>query len=217
LIGCPQKSGKVVMGTLMDENKTERGEVMHFKMTFVGLLIVLLLIPGCIRSVQGSADQRRATIDQMEKKTLEELYIQRPASREMLQRAAGYAVFSNITGQYVFFGGGGGYGVAVYKDTTQRVYMKMAQVGVGLGLGLQDIRVIFVFHTNLVLDRFIYQGWDFGGQIDVAATSEGKGGSLGGEISVYPGVDVYTLTKSGLMAKVNLVGTKYWKDKVLNY
>ena len=181
-----------------------------------GLLCLSLLIAGCIGPVRGTVQEKRAAIDTMAKQTLQDLYLQSASAEEKIRRAAGYAVFSNVNAQVVFLGGGGGYGVAVYNDTGRRMYMKMAQVGVGFGLGVQDIRVVFVFHTTAALDRFIYQGWDFGAQADAAARSEGKGGSAGGEVSITSDMDAYTLTKSGLLAKINLAGTKYWLDKSLN-
>lgn len=182
----------------------------------LGLLCLTLLVTACIGPVRGTVQEKRSAIDSMAKQTLQDLYLQSASAEEKIRRAAGYAVFSNINAQVLFVGGGGGYGVAVYSDTGRRMYMKMAQVGVGLGLGVQDIRVIFVFHTTAALDRFVYQGWDFGAQADAAARSEGKGGSAGGEVSITSDMDAYTLTKSGLLAKINLAGTKYWLDKSLN-
>lgn len=182
-----------------------------------GLLGLLLLLAGCLGPMRGTVEEKRAAIDEMKNQALQDLYLQNLSAEEDIRRSAGYAVFSNVNALALFVGGGGGYGVAVYQDTGRKVYMKMAQVGVGLGLGVQDIRVIFVFHTTAALDRFVYQGWDFGAQADAAARSEGKGGSAGGEFSISSDMDAYTLTKSGLLAKINLSGTKYWQDKSLNY
>lgn len=181
-------------------------------------LLLLLLLAGCMGPTRGSIEEKRAAIDDMAAKTLQQLYLQNATAQEKIEkRAAGYAVFSNINAQALLVGGGGGYGVAVSKDSGQRVYMKMAQVGVGLGLGVQDVRVVFVFYSNLALDRFVYQGWDFSAQADAAAKSDTKGGAAGGEISISSDMEAYTMTESGLLAKINLAGTKYWTDKSLNY
>jgi len=182
-----------------------------------GSLCLILLLAGCLGPTRGSVAEKQAAIDVMKTQALQDLYVQNLSAEESIRRSAGYAVFSNINAQALFLGGGGGYGVATYRDTGRKIYMKMAQVGLGLGLGVQDIRVIFVFHTTAALDRFIYQGWDFGGQADAAAKSDTKGGSASGEVSIASNMDVYTLTKSGLLAKINLAGTKYWQDKELNY
>ncbi len=184
----------------------------------IWILGAALFLAGCLGPVRGTVEEKRATIDSMAAETLERLYLLNAGAQEKIQRrAAGYAVFSNVNAQALFLGGGGGYGVAVNKESGQRSYMKMAQVGVGLGLGIQDVRVVFVFYTNAALDRFVYQGWDFAAQADAAAKSDTKGGSAGGEISITSDMDAYTLTESGLLAKINLAGTKYWLDKALNY
>jgi lipid-binding SYLF domain-containing protein len=180
------------------------------------LLGMVLLLAGCLGPARGSVEDKRAAIDAMKDKTLEELYLVNLSAEEKIRRSAGYAVFSNINAQAVFLGGGGGYGVAVSKDSGRKVYMKMAQVGVGLGLGVQDIRVVFVFYTTAALDRFVFQGWDFGAQADAVAKSDDKGGSASGEVSITSDMDAYTLTESGLLAKINLAGTKYWMDNSLN-
>lgn len=178
------------------------------------LLIALSLVacsaPGKTRSEQI------ATVQKMKNDTLKELYRQRPSAKGVVSRAYGYAVFSNVSGQYVFFGGGSGYGVAVNKQTGKQTYMQMAQVGVGFGLGLQDIRVVFVFHSSKAFNDFVESGWEFGGQADAAAKAAEKGGSSTGEMSVSKEIDVYTMTETGLLAKVNMSGTKYWKDSDLN-
>lgn len=186
------------------------------KLAGLVLLGLVLLLTGCLGPMRGTVEEKRSAIDSMRTRTLQDLYLQSHSAEEKIRRAAGYAVFSNVNAQVLFVGGGGGYGVAVYSDTGRKVYMKMAQAGVGLGLGVQDIRVVFVFHTTAALDRFVYQGWDFGVQADAAARSEGKGGSAGGEVSITSDMDAYTLTKSGLLAKLNLAGTKYWQDRSLN-
>ncbi|MCK5668437.1 MAG: hypothetical protein KAI15_05080, partial [Gammaproteobacteria bacterium] len=96
-------------------------------------------------------------------------------------------------------------------------YMRMAQVDLGLGIGVQDIRVVFVFHSARALNSFVDSGWEFGGQADVAAKARDKGAAATGEISIDAETSMYTMAESGLMAKVNLAGTKYWKDDNLNF
>ena len=114
----------------------------------LGGLCLALLLAGCLGPTRGSVEEKRAAIDGMRDQTLRDLYAQSLSAEESIRRAAGYAVFSNINAQALLLGGGGGYGVATDSDTGRKVYMKMAQVGVGLGVGIQDIRVVFVFHTS---------------------------------------------------------------------
>ncbi len=153
----------------------------------------------------------------MHDETLARLYEQKPTARNVIGKAAGYAVFSNVNAQYFIVGGGGGFGVAVDKSSGHRTYMKMVQGGLGLGLGVQDIRVVFVFHSERSYMNFVNKGWEFGGQADAAAKAEDKGVAATGEVSIDSETTMYTMSEAGLMAKVNLAGTKYWRDDSLNY
>ena len=177
---------------------------------------VFLTLSACLSPSGGTLEQKRDAIERMHNETLFQLYRQRTSAESVISKAVGYAVFSNINA-YFFVGGGAGYGVAVDQSSGQRTYMKMAQVGAGLGIGIQDIRVVFVFHSARAYNSFINNGWEFGGQADAAAKAREIGGALTGEFSIDAETSMYTMTEAGLMAKVNLAGTKYWKDDYLNY
>jgi lipid-binding SYLF domain-containing protein len=179
-------------------------------------LFAAVLLAGCLTPRGDSPEGKKAAIEQMKTDTLNYLYKERPTAKDVIEKATGYAVFSNVSAQYFFVGGSGGYGVAVDRANGRQTYMKMAQLNVGLGLGVQDIRVVFVFHSQRAIDNFIVNGWEFGAQADAAAKSSEKGGALTGEVSIDAETTVYTLSQSGLMAKVNLAGTKYWRDDALN-
>ncbi len=180
-------------------------------------LIILLTLSACFAPKGDTPEKKRSAIVAMHDETLSRLYSQRATARDVISTASGYAVFSNVNVQYIFIGGGGGYGVAVDQSSGHKTYMKMAQVDLGLGLGVQDIRVVFVFHSARALNAFISSGWEFGGQADAAAKARDKGAATTGEISIDAETTMYTMSEAGLMAKVNLAGTKYWKDGSLNY
>lgn len=188
------------------------------KKSLIAVLAVLLLLTlsACLAPRASSPEDKRAVINSMHDETLARLYEQNPASREIISKAAGYAVFSNVHALYLFLGGGGGYGVAVDQSSGQRTYMKMAQVDVGLGLGVQDIRVVFVFHSDRAYMNFVNIGWEFGGQADAAAKAPNKGVAATGAVSINAETTMYTMSEAGLMAKVNLAGTKFWRDESLN-
>jgi len=185
------------------------------------LLLVLSVtmvafLTACIAPRGDSPEQKRTSINHMQDDTLARLYKERPTARDVIDNAFGYAVFSNVNALYLIVGGGGGYGVAVDKSSGHRTYMKMAQVDLGLGLGVQDIRVIFVFHSARSYMNFINSGWEFGAQADAAAKARDKGYAFTGEVSIDAETSMYTMSEAGLMAKVNLAGTKYWRDDSLN-
>ena len=180
-------------------------------------VLLLLSLAACLAPQGSSPEEKREAILRMHNETLGQLYRQRPTAKSVVSNAAGYAVFSNVNAQAFFFGGGGGYGVAVNQSSGQKTFMQMAQASVGFGLGVQDVRVVFVFHSAQSFNSFVNSGWEFGGQADAAAKARDKGVAATGEVSIDAETTMYTMTESGLMAKVNLAGTKYWKDNNLNY
>ena len=135
----------------------------------------------------------------------------------MRKLAFGYSTRCNIRCAHCVAEGDLPAGRTMDHGTAQKSIVQMAQAGVGVGLGIQDIRVVFVFHSAHALDSFIFNGWEFGGQADVAAKARDKGSSATGEVSIDAETTIYTMSESGLIAKVNLTGTKYWKDENLNF
>ena len=196
----------------------------HTEVTIMKRLLLLILfaaalfsLSACLAPSGNTLEQRREAIERMERETLSQLYNQRPTAETVISKAAGYAVFSNVNAQFLMLGGGGGYGVAVNRSSGQKTFMKMAQIDLGFGLGVQDIRVVFVFHSERALNSFVYNGWEFGAQADAAAKAREKGAAITGEVSIDAETSMYTMTESGLMAKINLAGTKYWRDDNMNY
>ena len=152
----------------------------------------------------------------MRKDTLAQLYKVHPAARASVQKAAGYAVFSNIGINLIFFSAAGGSGVAHDNRSGKDIYMKMLSGGIGLGLGVKDFRGVFVFSNSDVFNQFVNSGWEANVQADAAAKSGEKGGAATGAITVAPGINLYQLTENGLALQATIQGTKYYKDDDLN-
>lgn len=181
------------------------------------LTVMAISLSACFAPQGSTPEHKRSLILTMHDETLTQLYQQRPTARDVISKAAGYAVFSNVNAQWLFLGGGGGYGVAVDQSSGHKVYMKMGQVGLGMGVGVQDIRVVFAFHSARAYMDFVNSGWEFGAQADAAAKARNKGVSATGEVSIDAETTMYTMSEAGLMVKANLAGTKYWQDQSLNY
>ncbi len=122
------------------------------------------------------------------------------------------------------------------SDDTE-MFMRMAKVGAGIGKGLKDLRTVFVFPTEEVMETFTTKGWAFAAQAHAVVKAEEKGvgvratadvsrsgasGSIAGESSntlagTYSrGIEIYRLTKSGVALDATLAGTRYWRDKKLS-
>ena len=179
-------------------------------------LAIIATIAGCGPGGNLTVVEKRQVVMDMENETLERLYREAPGTREKIAKATGYGTFSNANVNLIFASAGGGYGVVVDNATGKRTYMKMALGGVGLGLGVKDYRVVMIFRDKTTLNNFVESGWDFGAHADAAAKAGETGGELSGEGDIISGIEVFSMTKSGLALQATVAGTKYWKDDKLN-
>ncbi len=183
---------------------------------FTLLLAIALMVAPLTASAKTKAEKKRDKIIDMREQVLEMLYEESPRYRKTIRNAEGYAVFSNVGVNLIFASFAGGRGV-VENEAGELTYMKMAAAGLGLGLGVKDFRGIFIFHDEEKLKFFIEKGWDFSAQADAAAKSNEKGGQYAAAVNVFEGVEVIQITENGLALQATLQGTKYWRDKDLNY
>lgn len=190
---------------------------MKRKTILIGLTAAVLVLSGCGPSAKKhTLAERRQIIDTMADQSLEHLYSQRPAARQEVAEAAGYAVFSNTGVHVIFFGGGGGYGVVVDEATGRKTYMKVGSGGVGLGLGAKDYRQIVIFHSRLALLKFVGSGWELGGQADATAKTVKTGKAAGTEETIHDDITTYIITETGLSLQASVVSSRYWVDEDLN-
>jgi lipid-binding SYLF domain-containing protein len=162
----------------------------------------------------GSADrsqQKREAIDEMAGMTMDRLLAQSPQAKRLFGKSVGYAVFDNVKVAFLV-SAGGGVGVAVERATRDKTYMKMGTAGIGLGAGGQSYSVVFLFEDEETLRSFVDKGW----HADATATAAAGSKGTNAEATFSHGVAVYQLTNKGLMAHVDISGTKYWKNRKLN-
>lgn len=164
----------------------------------------------------ASPEEKRKEIRKMRGETLAKLYKMHPLAKGDIQKATGYAVFSNIGVNLILLSAAGGSGVAHDNRGGKDIYMKMVSGGFGFGLGVKDFRGVFVFSTAKAFKQFVESGWAADLQADAAAKSGEKGGAAAGAITVAPGVDLYQLTETGLALQATIQGTKYYRDDELN-
>ena len=174
----------------------------------------LILLSGCA-NIAKSPGEQRASIQTMRQEVLTDLFREKPDTRQQINAAPGYAVFSNVNVNLIFAAVGGGYGIAKNMKTGNETYMKMGEVGIGLGIGVKDFRAVMVFHTDDAYNDFINYGWSFGGNADAAAKASEQGAAAGKE-AVLDDVTIYQMTESGLALQATLKGVKFWKDDNLN-
>jgi lipid-binding SYLF domain-containing protein len=183
----------------------------------ISMIVLLIFSAGCIGPKGFKPDQKREFVLNMKDDALSQLYREKPHTQKLIENAAGYGVFSNINTQILFVGGGGGYGLITDNQNGTQTYMKMGEVGLALGVGIKDFREIIIFNSPGVLYKFINFGWDLTLAGDAAAKSGSKGGAIGTETDFQSDIVIYQITKNGIALSTSLVGSKYWKDKELNY
>jgi lipid-binding SYLF domain-containing protein len=185
------------------------------------LLLASLLVGGLAEAAlfekAGTPDEQRAQIRTMRDQALADLDKLQPGIKGQIQKAAGYAVFSDFGVKILVAGGGTGSGVAVDNKSKKETFMKMAEIQAGLGVGVKKFRLVWVFEKKADLDRFINSGLELTAETAASAKVAGDGATvLTGALSVTPGVWIYQLTDDGLAAQLTADGTKYYKDDELN-
>ena len=163
-----------------------------------------------------SDDKQRQVILESSADVLLKLYQSEPAAKSAVEKAYGYATFSNFGVKILFAGSGSGRGVAVNNKTQQKTFMNMAEIQAGLGLGVKSFMLVWVFDNEQVFNSFVNSGWELGGQASAAAKAGDAGAAYQGAVQVASGIYVYQLTGSGLAVELTAKGTKYYKDNDLN-
>jgi lipid-binding SYLF domain-containing protein len=181
----------------------------------VSSVFCIVLAAGVIAAEESweslNKDAKRAKINEAAKEALDEVLAKSESAPELHAKAYGWAAFDNLK---IAFGwsGGGGNGVAVNKSSGARTYMKMGTVGVGLGLGAQKYQVVFLFQDEKTFRNFVDKGW----QADASAQASAGTAGAGAQAGFVNGIAIYQVNETGLMARADIAGTKYWKNKKLN-
>jgi len=156
-------------------------------------------------------ESKRMKIDETADETLKTLFADDSKAAALYDNSYGWAVFDNLKLAFGF-SGGGGQGVAVVRESGKRTYMKMGTAGVGLGLGANKYQIVFLFQDSQTFNNFVEKGW----QADAGATAAAGTHAAEAKTDFTNGLAIYQLTEKGLMANVDIAGTKYWKNDNLN-
>ena len=178
------------------------------------LLACAMLAGGTARA--ASPDEQRAEIRNNAMRTLDQLYAAQPSARQAVQKAAGYAVFSEISTKILVAGGGGGKGIVVDTISDQETFMLMATLQAGYGMGITKTHLVWVFETEADLKNFIANGYMLGADVNLQVNPGTGGGVYQGAAQIQPGVWLYQLSDAGLALDLTVEGTKYFKDPDLN-
>ena len=80
------------------------------------------------------------------------------------------------------------------------------------GLGVQGYQVLFLFESESTFNNFVDNGW----QADASAQAAAGKAAVGAQTGFINGMAIYQITDKGLIASVDVAGTKYSKNDKLN-
>jgi lipid-binding SYLF domain-containing protein len=181
--------------------------------TIAALALAGMALGGCTTTTGAAkADSAavRTEIEQGSHETLERLYREVKGSRELVRKANGVLVFPRVIAAGLVVGGE--YGKGVLRTGADTVnYYSVASVSVGFQAGAQSKAVVILFMTRDALDKFrASKGWTAGVDGSVALLKVGANGEIDTATANNP-VQALVLTNAGLMANLNLEGTKISK------
>lgn len=180
------------------------------------LVAIGFIFSSCARPKGDTPQEKRAFVLQMKDNALAKLYAEKPYAREVVNKAAGYAVFSNFNTQLLIIGSGNGYGVAIDNSNDNEIFMRMAEGAVGLGVAFKDFEEVIVFNSKEVFYKFITEGWNYSAQGDAVAKYDDDGGAATGEVPLDSEVVVFQMTKDGIALRATMGASKFWIDSDLN-
>jgi lipid-binding SYLF domain-containing protein len=102
------------------------------------------------------------------------------------------------------------------KKTGKNVFMDMAQASVGVQIGASETDTLIIFKNAAAMEKFIKDGWTYGGGASAQAGAAGKTAGSGAGENVIADAVYYTYSKNGFQAGGAVAGTKFWKSDSLN-
>lgn len=181
-------------------------EDMERKLSRIGVLTVLSLCAFLL--MHGVAVAKTAAeIDRQTQDALKQLYAQSPAARAMKDKAKGILVFPEIIKGAFIVGGQGGEGELITNGKVQGYY-NTVQLSVGFQAGAQKYGYALFFMSDEAL-QWLYRtdGWEVGSGPNVVIIDQGAAASAT-TTSLHSGVYAFFFDMKGLMAGVDLQGTK---------
>jgi len=192
------------------------------------MVLLAVLLSGCATGSSNSENAVQPTLSAAEvpkvkgeilalrDKTLDELFAQKPETRDEVRKAVGYAVFDSSQINVVLFVGARGKGVLVDNATQTNTFMLATRAGTGPGVGYKDFRQVMVFKNKEVFDQFRKVGADIAASADATMKLRTTGSSADMSMSFNPYISTYQFTDSGVLLQANWGGAAFVPYAQLN-
>jgi len=163
--------------------------------------LATLLLTTTVGLAQSRKDQKIMQDAQKAKTTLLETS---PGLERFFEDSAGYVIFPNVGKGGFIIGGASGNGV-VYEDGEPVGMADLKKLNIGLQAGGQAIIEVIFFETDVDLQRFKTEKFQFAAETSAVALKSG----IAFNAKYKDGVAVFALPKAGLMADASVGGQKF--------
>ena len=184
-----------------------------FKCLQITFLLILFLsscsnIPKISNPL--NSPKAAANIDARVFKTIDQMYMEYPYSRQLAAKASGVLVMPLVT--EAGFGLGAGYGRgALVVDGAVKNYYSSISANTGIQLGAQQYAHALFFMTDTALNQFEYSmGFSAGGDLEYITPSISEALKIETLTTLSP-VIALVFGQAGLKVGATLEGTKYTK------
>ncbi|MDF0715050.1 lipid-binding SYLF domain-containing protein [Muricauda sp. 334s03] len=169
--------------------------------TIKSILVIAVLLLGTSVFAQSKKDRKIMGDAEKAKTTLLETS---PSLKRFFDESAGYVIFPNVGKGGFIIGGASGNGV-VYENGNAVGMADLKKLNIGLQAGGQAIIEVIFFETDVDLQRFKTEKFQFAAETSAVALKSG----IAFEAKYKDGVAVFALPKAGLMADASVGGQKF--------
>ncbi|AEM70146.1 hypothetical protein Murru_1102 [Allomuricauda ruestringensis DSM 13258] len=163
--------------------------------------LATLLLFTTVAMAQNKKDKKIMKDAQKAKTTLLETS---PSLEHFFDNSAGYVIFPNVGKGGFIIGGASGNGV-VYENGDAVGMADLKKLNIGLQAGGQAIIEVIFFETDVDLQRFKTEKFQFAAETSAVALKSG----IAFNAKYKDGVAVFALPKAGLMADASVGGQKF--------
>ena len=186
------------------------------KKFFQLILFALVLMTASTVAAKETPDQLRAKLDDMSQQVLSRMYQKYPSSEAAVENSYAYCTISASGIKWGFYGDDHGRGVAINKQTGERIYVKMKEVTLGVNFGAKEYDLLFLIANKEAWDRFISGNIKFGSEASAQASDGVSGETFSDAKIIANGVWVYQLDKKGLAVELSFKGARISPYRTLN-
>ncbi|HKL91348.1 lipid-binding SYLF domain-containing protein [Muricauda sp. NFXS6] len=165
------------------------------------LIVAAVLLVGTSTIAQNKKD-KKIMADAQKAKTM--LLEAAPNLDGFFENSAGYVLFPNVGKGGFIIGGASGNGV-VYENGEAVGMADLKKLNIGLQAGGQAIIEVIFFETDVDLQRFKTEKFQFAAETSAVALKSG----IAFNAKYKDGVAVFALPKAGLMADASVGGQKF--------